>query len=235
MMNKKERIAILLKGVVLAGAGFGSLAATEALGTPIDIFFGVLGVALLLSAIIYLLKRLPKMMESEILEKAEKLEAEDNFFTRIGFRESVESLTEKFLNAGFKFKDNRLYKKSRSIFTDFRNYHVIIMRDINISEYLVSFSERMNDFLGKNKNNYVFLVFFQSNITIDEVLVLKSLYITQEAIQEIPNAFSETLVPIAYDIGRQEYVIRMNKSKLLLKHIHIATRFFCKKVFNNPH
>lgn len=239
-MNKKQRIATLILGIVLGAAGFGCIAVAGVVQNHLGDFaantFGVLGFSFLIASVIYLLRKLPRMMSSEMAEKAADMEAESNFFQRVQLQENAGSLTEKFIQAGFEQKDHYLYKRRFCFLKDYVNYYVLIENSTNVKDYINSFLERMDKLLETkklfHKNNYIYLIFFQYEISHDDLDVLKNFIISQDVIQEIPRSISDEIVPIIYSIGSQEYIFRKNKKRHSLKPLHIATNEFCRVVLN---
>lgn len=238
-MNKKQRVISLIIAIVLAVAGFACFGVAammqDKLGDTYANTIGISGFVFLILSVIYLLVKAPKMMSSEMEERAKRLESENTFFTTIQVEESIHSLKEKFFKAGFSHGQNYLHKKSFSLAKDYINYYVVIVDNTDIEQYVNAFLEKIDTLIESQKrfkkNNYIYLIFFKDHISDDELLPLKNLIINQDVIQEIPSSRSDTLVPIVYNIENQEFVIRINRKKLSLKPIEMAMKTFGKIVF----
>ncbi len=237
-MNKKQRIISLTIGIGLGVVGFTCLGVAamvqNKLGDTYENTIFISGFAFMILASIYLIVKAPKIILSELEEQAESMESENIFFTTIKFEESINSLKEKFLKAGFIQGENYLHKKIFSLTKDYINYYVVIVDNTNMTEYMDVFFNNIDTLIESqkrlNKNNYIYLIFFKNNISDNELIPLKFLVINQDVIQGL-NYQADTVVPIVYNIGKQEYILRINNRKLSLKPIDIAIKNFCKVVF----
>ena len=240
MMNQKQRTLSLLFGVLLAAAGFGCIVAAGAVRDSLGRFAGdlfvVLGFALWIVSVIFLIWKFPRMASSEMAEEAAAMEADPCFFERIPLPEDAASLAEKLRRAGFRQKAQGLYKRRFSFLKDYINYYVFIESDVDIRHSVDSFAQRMDAQLETKKlfckNNSVFLVFFQREIPEDDLNALKRLLIIQDVIQGLPRAAADTIIPIVYDVMAGEYIVRKSRKKHSLKSIHLAMNTFYEIVLD---
>lgn len=229
-MNRKQRMKPLTFGVCISVLGFGCIVIAGLVQKPFGNFiasiFGISGFVLLAIAVVYLLKKFPEIVTSELNKKEAQLEAEKEFFYCVQIQESTSSLNRKFIHAGF-IRNSNFYIKHRIYFLrDYLNFYAFIATNENIEHYLDSFLENADGFLMTNrlfhKNNYVYIIFFQNGVTVEQLATLRSLYICQEVIQEIPKSVSYTIIPVIYNTDTEEYILRSCKKKYSLKPINHA-------------
>lgn len=239
-MNRKKRIISLLIGIVLCILGFGCIAVAaivqDILGNHTAGIFCILGFALLIIAVIYMQMTYPKLIASEMEEKAADMQAESRFFQKIQFQEDVDSLAKKLVEAGFTERDDYFFKSRFSALQNIVHYYFFILDNVDVREYIDSFLDRMDDLLARRSilrtDKYVCLMFFQDEISEEDLAALKDLIISQDIMQEIPRKSWDTVVPIVYDTGSREYIVRTNNKKQWYKPIYRATKAFCRYSIN---
>lgn len=238
-MDKKQRRKIHTIAIALIILGFACVTVAGLVQDKINYFyacvFGILGFAFVISALIILIAKYPKLVASEMEDRASALETEDTFFTRVKLKETPFSLKEKFKLAGFHEDDGFHHRKKFSLAKDYINYYAFVVDDTDMGQYIDTFIHKFDDLTGSqkhlNKNNYVFIVFFKNNVSNDDLLPLKNLIITQDVTQDIQRYYLDTVVPVVYDYENQEFILRNKKSTWSIKPINIAMKRFCKIVF----
>lgn len=238
-MNKKQRVISIIIGIGFGVVGFICFVAAamvqDWLGDSYANIIGVLGFAFLILSLIYLIRKAPEIITSEMEEKEASMNAENNFFTAIKFEEDIYSLKEKFLKAGFSEGSNYLHKKIFSVAKDYINYYVVIVDNTDMEQYIDDFLRKIDTLIKSqkhlNKNNYIYMIFFKDHVSYDELIPIKKMIISQDVVHGIPQYLLDTVVPIVYSIENQEYILRINNRKLSLNPIDIAMKKFCKIVF----
>jgi hypothetical protein len=240
-MNQKQRALTYIIAIIFGTMGFlcfgvaGMLQAKP--GNTCANFIGIIGFTFLTLALIYLIVKFPKLFLSEIEAEAKSLESEINFFSAINIEESNTSLKEKFLKAGFLKGSNYLHKKSFSFIKgDYINYYVFLVDNAVIEQYVETFLNQIDTLIESrkrfNKNNYIYLIFFNNHSSYNELIPLKNLIISQDVFQGISHShYLDYVIPILYNIDDKEYILRISKRKIIMKPIDIAMKNFCKIVF----
>ncbi len=237
-MNKKQRVISYSISMVLFSIGVScfivAAVVQDKLGNTFANIMVLLGLVFLILSLVYLVLKAPKMISSEMEERAERLGLENKFFSTIKIEESMYSLREKFIRKGYKQGDNYLHKKKFSFSKDYINYYLFTVDNVNLMQYIEDFLKNINLIIESqkrlNKNNLIYLVFFKYNISDDEMMTIKNMIINQDVFQELPHYMSDAVVPIVYDIEKHEYLLRTTNMKLSLKPIDIAIRKFCEIV-----
>lgn len=234
-MNRKKGNVIISIAILLIFLGFVCIAIAASIEDTVEYAhiiglsaFGFWGLSVFL-----LLKNISKIISLEINEYAEQMYNDANFFSKISLIENPETLKKRFIRSGFKKQQGYLHKIQFSFAKDYINYYVAIVKDENIIEY---FNEAVNEMdelvqtkLHFKKNNVVYLFFFNSNITPEELNFLQNVIINQEIAQGLSLIYN-TVLPIIYDTVNQKYIIKITKSRFSINILHIALRKFYKMI-----
>jgi len=232
MSKKKKRVVI---GMIcfLFVIGFVNLLISACIQHKTDrLIADILGMSffpIALLSLALLFKYSSKIILSEMIENLKIMNNDVNFFSRININENPQSLEKRFLNMGFEIKQGYLYKRQFDFWKKHINTYVIIVNDELITEYfniaLNKIDKLLHDKYLQKEYTIVYLLFFNRNITNDELELFKYAIIKQDLSFGFCYGM-HIILPIAYDTATQEYIIRTQKTKFSIILFHIALRRF---------